>query len=300
MEPKVNFTIVGVFVIALGAAFVVFFLWLSTLQHSKSYNTYLVYVKEDVTGLAQDTAVRFNGVPVGTIRNIELDPSNPQLVRLTLAIQAGTPITISTIASLQFQGITGLLYVGLQAKTIAAPLLKALPGEKYPVIPYRPSFIIQLSEVLPELASSVASIGDRMSKLFNDQNQKSFQNSLKNIAVFTKMLSDNSDKLSQTIQSLQAASKDLPDIFDQLKVTLNSATKASNQIQIAARKMGLTMTSGNIVIQDFSNQLLPSTHQLINQLNQVSANFKQITDQIKQNPSILVRGSAPPSRGPGE
>lgn len=307
MESRVNYTIVGVFVVVLGALLIIFFLWLANLSHSKSYNTYLVYVKEDVTGLAIDTPVRFNGVPVGSVKKIELDPNNSQLVRLTLAIEEGTPITTTTVASLQFQGITGVLYIGLQATTINAPFLKAVSGEEYPVIPYKPSFIIQMSEVLPQLARSVASIGDRVTKLLSDENQQSIQDSLKSIATFTGMLAKNSDRMNQTITALQAtfantaaATKDLPDILRQLKITLASAAKSAVQIDLAARKVEVTMSSGNLAIKNFSSQLLPSAQQLINQLNQVTSNLKQTTDQLKQNPSILLRGSQRPSPGPGE
>src|SRR4051812_25612440 len=124
METKVNYTVVGLFVIVLGTVFIILFFWLSTFRQEKVYHTYMVYTQEDVTGLNIDSPVRYNGVPVGLVRSIQLDPRNLRLVRIELEIKDGTPIPPSTFATRQLQGIRGLLYLGLKTKKTNAPPLK--------------------------------------------------------------------------------------------------------------------------------------------------------------------------------
>ena len=115
MESKVNYTIVGLFVILLGIGLVAISFWLTEARHQKAYNPYLVFMGESVSGLSEQSSVLFNGVRVGYVKTITLDPENPQRVRLLLMISDETPINASTTATLMSQGITGLTYVGLKA-----------------------------------------------------------------------------------------------------------------------------------------------------------------------------------------
>lgn len=307
MESRVNYTVVGLFVVVLGVIFMVLFFWLSTFRAGKSYNTYLVYVKEDVTGLSVQTPVRFNGVPVGFVKAIELDPRNPQLVRLTLRIEESTPITTSTVATLQFQGITGVLYVGLQAETVDAPLLKAAPGEKYPIIPWKPSLIVQLSQVLPEITKNVKAIGTSVQQLLNEENQELIQKSLENIKTFTQTLADNSDELDESIHYLRnmlkntsEASKKLPDVLRKFDSTLSSAQQASSQINLAAKSAKRTFDAGQGAVANLSDQVLPSLQQSMTHLNQITSNLLGFSQELQRNPSIIIRGKQPTTPGPGE
>ena len=69
MEEKVNFAIVGVFVLALGAALIAGVLWLSSGgAYRRAYDTYQTYMHESVSGLSRDAPVRYRGVEVGRVR----------------------------------------------------------------------------------------------------------------------------------------------------------------------------------------------------------------------------------------
>ena len=88
-----NYAIVGAFVVALGAVLITGVLWLASggaLQ--KKYDLYLAIEEESVSGLNLNAPVKYNGVEVGKVRVIKLDPVNPEHVWLILAIERGTPI----------------------------------------------------------------------------------------------------------------------------------------------------------------------------------------------------------------
>src|SRR5262245_37042478 len=129
MEPRVNYVIVGLFVVVLTTLLVAALIWFTAAQH-KPHQIYLVYMNEPATGLSIDAPVKFNGVDVGTVKDIRLNYSNPKQVCLELSIETGTPINQSTMATLMVQGITGVTYVGLSASAVHAPPLEIKPGEK--------------------------------------------------------------------------------------------------------------------------------------------------------------------------
>ena len=63
MEAKVNFAIVGVFVLVLGAGLIAGVLWFSSGgTYRKAYDTYLTNMAESVSGLSLDAPVRYRGV----------------------------------------------------------------------------------------------------------------------------------------------------------------------------------------------------------------------------------------------
>ena len=166
MESKVNYTVVGIFVVVLSVCLIAGIMWLTTFGQAKLYRTYWVYVQEDVTGLSTESPVRFNGVKVGYVESIHLDSHNSKLVTLVLRIQPDVNITTSTYAILNAQGITGVVNVNLKAGTEKAPPLLPAKGDPYPVIPSRPSFLMQLSTVLPEVTKDIQKLSANVAYLF--------------------------------------------------------------------------------------------------------------------------------------
>lgn len=307
MDSKVNYTIVGLFVILLGAALVVLIFWLTSLKHREVYDVYIVYMHEEVSGLSVQSPVRYNGVKVGYVQSIQLNPKDPQQVMLVLKIQEGTPITTSTIATLMAEGITGLDYIGLKALTAEAPPLEAKPGEKYPVIPSEPSLLLKLSTALQEVTKTVGDLSANISKVFDEKNREAIRQSLANTAKITSTIAQNSKNIDAIMVSTKKlltnsaqASKDLPDIMKQLKATLASVKAVANKLNNAGSSVVVTMRDTRTAVQNVSQQLVPSTQQLLTQLNNVAGNLQQLSAELQHNPSILVRGKYPSPPGPGE
>lgn len=300
MQGRVNYTVVGVFVVVLITVLCAAIFWMSTMNGSKNYHTYLVYVHEDVTGLSAESPVRFNGVKVGYVESLRLDPTNPKLVRLKLGIEPGIPVTTSTYAILNAQGVTGVVYVNLKAETETAPLLVAASGEPYPVIPSRPSLLMQLSTVLPEVTKDIQNLSANVAQVLDTQNRTSIRDSLKNIAAVTKTLADNSTDFTETMHSLDntlanvsEASNRLPDTISKLNNTLSSVNNLS--VQMNGTSAALKQTT-----QNFSDQVIPSAQQALSHLSHATMSMQQLTDELQRDPSMLVRGKQPAQLGPGE
>ena len=307
MDTKVNFTLVGLFVILLGATAIILILWLTTMQYSETYDTYLIYMHEEVSGLSVQSPVRYNGVKVGYVQSIELNPTDAQQVILVLKIEQGTPITTSTVSSLMSEGITGIDYIGLKALTAEAPLLVAKPGEKYPIIPAEPSLLVQLSTSLQEVTASIKKLSNSVNDVFNIPNRQAIGESLTNIAKITKTLEQNSNNVNETLTSLNAlmkngekASKQLPEVMTQLSDMLVSMKQLARNFSTVGQNATTTLKNTELTVQNISQQLLPSAEQLLNQLNSMTNNLEQFSFELQRNPSVLIRGKYPPPAGPGE
>lgn len=307
MDTKVNYTVVGIFVIILCVMLVVFFLWLTSLKHREVYDTYVVYMHEEVSGLSIQSPVRYNGVKVGYVDSIQLNPQDPQQVVLTLKIGHATPVTTSTVATLMSEGITGIDYIGLKALTSQAPPLLAKPGEKYPVIPSEPSLLLKLSTALEDVTKTVRDLSDNVSKIFSEENRRAISASLQNIQTVTKTFSDNSDNINSSLQSMKVflgntekASQRLPIVMQELESTLIAFKDLANNFSAAGKDISVTAHDTRTAMQNVTQQLVPSAQQLLDQLNTVAGNLQQISTKMERNPSVLIRGENPPPPGPGE
>ena len=74
----------------------------------------------------------------------------------------------------------------------------------------------------------------------------------------------------------------------------------ATQMADAAGKVSNTMDSGKLTIDKISQQTIPPIVTLVNQLNSIAANIEIISQQMRQNPSVIIRGISPPKPGPGE
>jgi hypothetical protein len=54
------------------------------------------------------------------------------------------------------------------------------------------------------------------------------------------------------------------------------------------------------MLSQLNQQTLPATSHMLNEMSQVSSQLQQVVKELKNNPSMLVRGKALPAGGPGE
>ena len=228
MEEKVNFAVVGVFVLLLGAAFIGAVLWLSSGKaYRTSYDIYRTYMTESVAGLNQNAPVRYRGVQVGRVQKIALAPGNVEQVQVTLAIESGTPVKTDTVAMLQTQGLTGIAYVELQGGSRDAPALQTQIGEPYPVIETEPSLRMRLDDSLVDAARILKNVA-----LLSEEFPLLTQRILRSTDVFDNM--SNELAHAGTSASLKFTGETLPEVRQlvmELRDVTASLRRFGNQLE---------------------------------------------------------------------
>lgn len=300
MEAKANYTVVGLTVVVLTAALITGAIWLSMGFQKKTYHTYAVYMNESVSGLGEESTVRYNGVSVGYVKAIELDKTDPQRVRILLAIEENTPITISTTATLISQGITGVTYVGLSSSSPDLQPLTKLPDEPYPIIPAAPSIFSQLDRALKEVTVNINHISKNINQVFTPENLKNLRQTLAHLEKVTDIAVKNEKNLDASfknadimLKNLAQASKDLPQVIKNFNITAKNLSNTGKDIS-------QTMISGKTTFNKINQQALPSAVNVLHNLENITANLEKVSALMRQNPSVIIRGTKPPPAGPGE
>ncbi len=320
MEPKLNYTLVGIFVFLLGAASIAAVLWLSRADYRGVYDRYYVYMTESVSGLSADASVKYHGVDVGRVKEIVLNPKNPEEVRLALDLVRGTPVKQDTVAVLETQGLTGLTTVNLLGGSHDSPPLRVKPGEEYPVIKTRPSFFFRLDsaisrilndESLPLLLTNLNNLASDARGLVDAQSRADLKRLLGNLANITQTLARHREELGAAIAKAdttldhfaalgQTMDDQLPEIINEAKASIRSFQTMTENIDRASASIQATLDGNRADLEQFTGQTLAETGLLVAELRQLTATLQRFAQELEQNPSALIFGRAHPTPGPGE
>ncbi|MCE9639386.1 MAG: MCE family protein [Betaproteobacteria bacterium] len=308
METKVNYAIVGVFVVALSTALVAGILWIASGgAFQKHYDLYLAIEEESVAGLNLNAPVKFNGVDVGKVRAIQLDPADPKRVTLTFAIETGTPIKTDTEAVLKTQGLTGIAYVELSGSSAAAPPLQAAPGEKYPVIRTKPSLSARLENILTNVLAKLDSTSNSINALLSEENQLAFKQTLANLAAVSGTLAARKGTLdagiasaAKTFDNSARATEQLGPVIERIGRSADSLDKMGTEVAATSAAAGKTVETVGADLKRFTSESLPEVQRLLGEISVLAASLRRLSEKIEGSPGGLLLGRRPVPPGPGE
>ena len=301
MENKVNFTLVGAFVLALGTLLVGAVLWLASGgAFQKKYDLYLAIEDESVAGLNLNAPVKYNGVNVGKVQQIQLEPGNPQRVNLLFAIERETPIKEDTVAVLKTQGLTGIAYVELNGGTRDSPALSVTAGNEYPVIRTTPSLSTRLENVLTSVLTKLDSTSNNINAILSDENQASFNSLLSDIAAVARTISARNEQIDASLNNIAKASKQLEPALQRISRAAKAVESMGNEVAKTSASAGKTVNSVGADVKRFSAETLPELERLLAELNVLSSSLRRLSEQTERNPGGLLFGHQPVPAGPGE
>jgi phospholipid/cholesterol/gamma-HCH transport system substrate-binding protein len=308
MESKVNYAVVGAFVLVLGAVLVAGVLWLASGgAWQKKYDLYQSVVSESVAGLNLNAPVKYNGVDVGKVRSIQLDPGNPERVNLIFAIERGTPIKVDTVAVLKTQGLTGIAYVELSGGTVDAPPLRAAAGNAYPVINTKPSLSARLENVLTTVLAKLDSTSASINALLSDDNRAAFTSALADIATVAHTIAARKDTLdagiadaARTFENTSRVTAQAGPVIDRLGRSAEAVEKMGNEVARTSVSAGKVIDSAGTDLKRFGEETLPELERLLGELSVLSTSLRRLSEQTERNPAGLLFGRKPVAEGPGE
>lgn len=308
IETKVNYTAVGAFVLLLAAALVAAILWLATGgAFQQRYDLYRAISEESVSGLNLNAPVKYNGVEVGKVRAIRLDPDNMARVNLLFAIEHGTPIREDTLAVLKTQGLTGIAYVELSGGADDMPLLRAAPGDDYPLIRTKPSLGNRLESVLTNVLAKLDGTSNNLNMLLGAENQAALKSLLADLAGVARTLAERRDSLDAGLRDAARTFKQTAEAADGLAPAIERIDKAAAAVEKMGDEVSRTSASAGQTIrvvgsdvERFTAETLPELERLLGELRDLTTSLRRLSEQTERNPSGLLFGRRPVPAGPGE
>ena len=303
-----NYTLVGAFVLALGAALIAVVLWLASGgAFQKKYDLYHAIEDESVAGLNLNAPVKHNGVDVGKVRDIRLDPANPERVILLLAIERGSPIKEDTVAVLKTQGLTGIAYVELSGGTRGAAELGILPGNAYPVIRTKPSLSARLENVLTNVLAKLDSTSNNINAILGEDNRAALKSALADIAVVSRTVAARKDALDaslvqaeKTLKNTATASAQIAPVIERIGRSAAAIEKMGSDFSQTSASATKAVDAVGADVSRFTANTLPELQQLLAELGALTTSLRRVTEQTERDPRGLLFGRKPAPNGPGE
>jgi phospholipid/cholesterol/gamma-HCH transport system substrate-binding protein len=304
----VNYALVGGFVLVLSGLLIAILLWIASGgAFRKQYDLYLAVEHESVAGLNPNAPVKYNGVDVGKVRSIKLDPAEPERVQLTFAIEQGTPVRQDTLAVLKIQGLTGIAYVELSGGTAGAALLKPTSQEPYPEIRTRPSLSTRLETVLTSVLAKLDRTSGNIDAVLSTENRAALSSALADIAAVAHTIAARRGTLdagitsaARTFDNAARDSAQLGPAIERVGAAAAAVEKMGNAATVASGKAADSVDLTATDARRFMADTLPELQRLLGELAVTAASLRRLTEQTERNPAALLFGRSPLPAGPGE
>jgi phospholipid/cholesterol/gamma-HCH transport system substrate-binding protein len=307
VDKKINYAMVGLFVILLGGAWLAISLWMALGDFSTQYTTYHVYMNESVSGLYVDAPVKYRGVEIGKVRSLKLNPDVPGQVQLTLDIESAVPIKEDTIAVLTVQGLTGIAFVDLTGGSLDSPLLQSPDDESYPVINTAPSFFSRLDTSGTELIAKLNLISNSLAKVLDAEGTQTLRQIIDNIKEITGAFARREAELekgvvdaSRILENGAEASERLEGLLEQLESTARTFEDMAKKIAAVSENLDAYIHKNESGVQQFSQQTLPEFGALISELRRLARTMQDLGQKLEEDPRVLLYGRELEVPGPGE
>ncbi|MDH4866504.1 MlaD family protein [Alcaligenes nematophilus] len=296
MEPRAHHVLIGVFTLVVAVAAVLFSLWLAKAGQDAETRDYDIVFLEGVRGLSRGSAVQYNGLRVGEVRSLRLDPNDLQRVRAQVSIQAAIPIHEDTQARLALAGITGQSVIELSGGTPNSPLLEAT-GDSLPMIVASPSPLAQLMAGGEELMTQISKLLENANTFLSSENSKSLSASLQKLEALMGQLSTASEGVPSLVKELSQASQQATTLLSSTQGLVDrQGTQAMNAIQKSMEDFSRATQSLNKLLEQNSAAIgrgaqgLTEIEPALRELRQVLAGFRAVTSRLEDNPAGYLLG----------
>lgn len=304
MEKNANYALVGLSSLILFAGLIIFIVWLARFQVNRDFDLYDIVFQGPIRGLSQGGEVHFNGIKVGEVTEIKLDPANPSRVRALARVTADVPIKTDSFATLEPQGITGVNYVQISAGSPSAPLLKdSVPANRIPVLRSQRSTISDLLEGGGTVLTRTIEALDRVNRVLSDDNIKTFSAALDDAQAVTAELRERRaiiEDAQKALQSIETAAAEIQQLAasgrtlvetDGRRTMANFAT-AAEEAGAAARDARSMIAKLEGPTSDFASNGLPAMTAALIELQETASSLQRLVTDIQSSPQSLI-GKAP-------
>ncbi|MAZ84248.1 MAG: MCE family protein [Hoeflea sp.] len=277
METRANYAIVGLFTVLVILSAFGFVYWMSQVGGGGETGRLIVRIPGSANGLSVGSAVRFNGIAVGSVRRLTIDSENPKFVIADTEVRADAPIFPDTKAALEIQGLTGSAYIELQGGTPSGTniIREAIQKEGVAHLEADPSNITNLLATADQIMTRANNVIGEIEGFVNDARGPLTQ-TLQNAETFTDALAENSQGIDDFLKSVSGLSETIQSVSARLDSTLEAAQTLLESAQ--PEKITEIVTNVEKVTKDVANAS-GDISKVVTRLSDAAESFKTVGQQ---------------------
>ncbi|MDB5523816.1 MAG: mce related family protein [Rhizobium sp.] len=295
METKANYAIVGFFTVVVMLLAFGFVYWMSVYGREGKMERLIVRIPGSANGLSVGSPVRFNGIPIGSVRALDFDRNDPAFSLAVTEIRSDSPVYPTTKAVLEVQGFTGAAYIELSGGNPKDEpiLITASKAGKVATIRAMQSGVTNIVATAGEILNKTDKTLVILQEFISD-NRKPLTNTIANVEVFTKALKDNADGIDKFLESVSSLSGTIKTLSGRLDSTLAAAEglikavdpKKIDAILVNTQKVSadLASASGKVgAVVDDVKLAVKDAGTAVKNINETLATYKTFGEKATQS-----------------
>ena len=302
METRANYVLIGAFTLLTAIGLLLFGLWAAKFSSERSWQQYKIVFDESVAGLSVGSPVQFNGIAVGSIQELSLDPNDPRRAIAIIRADARAPVKTDTRARMAITSVTGPSIIQLTGGSPGTPRLVDVDKRDPPVILTSPS-------ALQNIADTANRLVERLDHLLSEENIRRISATLDNLEQMTGSIAGQKQDIATLIVNVR-------EITDGLKVTVNSANGAIDGFdknlvdrlpalmdKLDSTVANLDSVAGNAnaliaenrpAVNSFANDGLAQLGPTLAELRRLIRDLRNLSDRLEDKPASYILGRDAP------
>ncbi len=315
METQANHVLIGA-VTVLGALLAVALgLWSASYRTDAAWQVFEVHFSQAVTGLAVGSVVQYNGINMGNVRDLYLDPEDPSRVIAVARVDAQAPVREDTTARLTVNGLTGVSFIQLRGGSASASPLHSESG-RLPVIVAEESPLQRLIDQSEDIASTASEVMLRLLDFLSEDNAARVSDTLDNIDAFTVAMAAETERVGTIMSDVQAGAARLEPFLADVSVLVSEVrslvtglegqvdelapalaadlqTSLERFASVAERIDGM-LAANELAINEFGNETLAELGPTITELRRLIRDLTVVGSRFERNPARFLLGGERP------
>ena len=294
-EANRNYVAVGAFVLSMVAAAVLWFAALSGLAVSTD-RYYILW--DNVMGLKPGTQILFEGYQIGLIEKIERSPeadSGGPNYRVEIEVEKGWPIPVSASAETTAPSFLAALVVNIDAgdsDAILEPGSVIRSKEQEDLLAAAGDAMSKISEVLDFMKPKIEEITNSVGSVLSEENAQQIHSMLEttNDRIQEILSAENAENVGNILTNLSNVSQDMSDLTKGMQTTKAQVDDIlgiiDGLIDSNSGDVGRSLAALHASLEAVSRHI----DAIASNLEDTTRNAKEFSEQIRKDPSVLVRG----------
>jgi len=305
METRAHYVAVGAFVLSVIVFGFVAVLSLGRVEFAQALSRYYIFFKGSVTGLSKGSVVQYNGITVGRVVDVRVDPDDLENIQVTVEIDKNlVPIKTDARAFVDTNLLSGVATIQIRGGTREAKDLEPEAGHRYPVIEAGSSAFQRVTETGQQLLDRLTVAVDNLNELLNDQNRKAISDSLQNVRTITEAFVAPSKEVSELVGNANSTVLEMTKLLDHIdqgfsgkgglkdeaSQALSDFDRLAKNLVDTNRQLQQVLQENRPGLHEFTQATLTQVSDLVSDMQRFIAGLSRFVASVERDPARLLFG----------
>jgi phospholipid/cholesterol/gamma-HCH transport system substrate-binding protein len=305
METRAHYVAVGTFVLAVIVLGFIAVVSLGRVEFAQDLTRYYIFFKGSVTGLSRGSLVQYNGITVGRVVDVRVDPDDLEKIQVTVEIDKNlVKIKTDARAFIDANLLSGVATIQIRGGTREAKDLEPEAGHRYPIIAAGSSVFQRVTEAGPQLLDRLTVAVENLNDLLNDQNRKAVSDSLQNVRTITETFVAPSKDVSELVANANKAVLQMTSLLDhidqsyankgglkdQASQTLHDFDRLAKNLVDTNRQLQQVLQENRPALHAFTQSTLTQVSDLVSDMQRFITGLSRFMASVERGPARLLFG----------